>query len=188
MKYRGFLKACNRIAAAYCCRKLDKYMKPGQPAVISLLSINPGEGKSFLAKYFIEHWKSEGVRVRLVQHSIDFESDSKNYVQAEQISDFWKLNEAEQIPDIILVEYPAIQESSVPLSVLQKSDAVLLIANARRLWRNSDNTTLYPIKECLENVPFSLYRIIPTAMWLNHLPVNCHLKCLFIHSSADWHN
>ncbi|MBD8984941.1 MAG: hypothetical protein EGR83_23335 [Bacteroides cellulosilyticus] len=157
LKYRGFLKACNRIAAAYCCRKLDKYMKPGQPAVISLLSINPGEGKSFLAKYFIEHWKSEGVRVRLVQHSIDFESDSKNYVQAEQISDFWKLNEAEQIPDIILVEYPAIQESSVPLSVLQKSDAVLLIANARRLWRNSDNTTLYPIKECLENVPFSLY-------------------------------
>ena len=157
LKYRGFLKACNRIAAAYCCRKLDKYMKPGQPAVISLLSINPGEGKSFLAKYFIEHWKSEGVRVRLVQHSIDFESDSKNYVQAEQISDFWKLNEAEQIPDIILVEYPAIQESSVPLSVLQKSDAVLLIANARRLWRNSDNTTLYPIKECLENVPFSLH-------------------------------
>ena len=78
LKYRGFLKACNRIAAAYCCRKLDKYMKPGQPAVISLLSINPGEGKSFLAKYFIEHWKSEGVRVRLVQHSIDFESDSKN--------------------------------------------------------------------------------------------------------------
>ena len=157
LKYRGFLKACNRIAAAYCCRKLDKYMKPGQPAVISLLSINPGEGKSFLAKYFIEHWKPEGVRVRLVQHSIDFESDSKNYVQAEQISDFWKLNEAEQIPDIILVEYPAIQESSVPLSVLQKSDAALLIATARRLWRNSDNTTLYPIKECLENVPFSLY-------------------------------
>lgn len=157
LKYRGFLKACNRIAAAYCCRKLDKYMKPGQPAVISLFSINSGEGKSFLAKYFIEHWKSEGIRVRLVQHGIDFESDSKNYVQAEQISDFWKLNEAEQIPDIILVEYPAIQESSIPLSVLQKSDAVLLIANARRLWRNSDNTTLAPIKECLENVPFSLY-------------------------------
>ena len=24
LKYRGFLKVCNRIAAAYCCRKLDK--------------------------------------------------------------------------------------------------------------------------------------------------------------------
>lgn len=157
LKYRGFLKACNRIAAAYCCRKLDRYMKPGQPAVISLLSVNSREGKSFLAKYFIEHWKSEGVRVRLVQHGLDYEVENKKYTQAEQLSDFWNLNEAEQMPDIILVEYPAIQDSSIPLSVLQKADATLLIANARRLWRSSDNTTLAPIKECLANSPFFLY-------------------------------
>ena len=44
LKYRGFLKVCNRIAAAYCCRKLDKYMTPGQPAVsICLVSI-PAKG------------------------------------------------------------------------------------------------------------------------------------------------
>ena len=157
LKYRGFLKVCNRIAAAYCCRKLDKYMTPGQPAVINMLSINPREGKSFLAKYFIEHWQSEGVRVRLVQYGVDFEVDDKKYIQAEQLSDFWKLNEAEQIPDIILVEYPAIQDSSVPLSALQKANATLLIANAQRLWRNSDDATLAPIKEYLENSPFFLY-------------------------------
>lgn len=157
LKYRGFLKVCNRIAAAYCCRKLDKYMTPGQPAVINLLSINPREGKSFLAKYFHEHWQSEGIRVRLVQYGVDFEADDKKYIQAEQLSDFWKLNEAEQIPDIILVEYPAIQDSSVPLAALQKADATLLIANAQRLWRNSDNATLDPIKECLANSPFFLY-------------------------------
>ena len=122
-----------------------------------MLSINPREGKSFLAKYFIEHWQSEGVRVRLVQYGVDFEVDDKKYIQAEQLSDFWKLNEAEQIPDIILVEYPAIQDSSVPLSALQKANATLLIANAQRLWRNSDDATLAPIKEYLENSPFFLY-------------------------------
>lgn len=157
LKYRGFLKVCNRIAAAYCCRKLDKYMIPGQPAVINMLSINPREGKSFLAKYFIEYWQSKEVRVRLVQYGVDFETDDKKYIQAEQLSDFWELNEAEQIPDIILVEYPAIQDSSVPLSALQKADATLLIANAQRLWRNSDDATLAPIKEYLENSPFFLY-------------------------------
>lgn len=88
---------------------------------------------------------------------MDFEADDKKYIQAEQLSDFWKLNEAEQIPDIILVEYPAIQDSSVPLAALQKADATLLIANAQRLWRNSDNATLDPIKECLANSPFFLY-------------------------------
>ena len=157
LKYRGFLKVCNRIAAAYCCRKLDKYMTPGQPTVISLLSINSREGKSFLAKYFAEHWQSEGIRVRLVQYGLDFEVDDKKYIQAEQLSDFWKLNEAEQVPDIILVEYPPIQDSSVPLPALQKASVTLLIANAQRLWRNSDTATLAPIKESLENSPFFLY-------------------------------
>lgn len=157
LKYRGFLKACNRLAAAYCCNRLSKYMKVGEPTVINLLSINSREGKSFLAKYFIRHWESEGLRVRLVTHDYDFESNGKQYVQAQQLSDFWMLNEAEKTPDIILVEYPSIKDSSIPLPVLQKADVNLLIANACRLWRDSDNTTLAPFKEALKDTPFMLY-------------------------------
>lgn len=157
LKYRGFLKACNRLAAAYCCNRLNKYMKVGEPTVINLLSINSREGKSFLAKYFIRHWESEGIRVRLVTHDYDFESNGKQYVQAQQLSDFWMLNEAEKTPDIILVEYPSIKDSSIPLPVLQKADVNLLIANACRLWRDSDNTTLVPFKEALRDTPFMLY-------------------------------
>ena len=157
LKYRGFLKACNRLAAAYCCNRLNKYMKVGEPTVIILLSINSREGKSFLAKYFIRHWESEGLRVRLVTHDYDFESNGKQYVQAQQLSDFWMLNEAEKTPDIILVEYPSIKDSSIPLPVLQKADVNLLIANACRLWRDSDNTTLAPFKEALKDTPFMLY-------------------------------
>ena len=158
LKYRGFLKACNRLAAAYCCNRLNKYMKVGEPTVINLLSINSREGKSFLAKYFIRHWESEGLRVRLVTHDYDFESNGKQYVQAQQLSDFWMLNEAEKTPDIILVEYPSIKDSSIPLPVLQKADVNLLIANACRLWRDSDNTTLAPFKEALKDTPFKQCR------------------------------
>lgn len=157
LKYRGFLKACNRMAAAYSCNRLNKYLKVGQPTVISLLSVNSREGKSFLAKYFMEHWKSEGLCVRLVTYDYDFEVANKNYVQAQQLSDFWVPNEAEQTPDIILVEYPPIKDAAVPLSVLQKADVNLLIANACRLWRNSDNATLTPMKEALKGIPFMLY-------------------------------
>lgn len=67
------------------------------------------------------------------------------------------LNEAEKTPDIILVEYPSIKDSSIPLPVLQKADVNLLIANACRLWRDSDNTTLAPFKEALKDTPFMLY-------------------------------
>lgn len=157
LKYRGFLKACNRLAAAYCCNRLNKYMKIGEPTVINLLSINSREGKSFLAKYFIQHWESEGLQVRLVTHDYDFESNGKQYIQAQSLSDFWTLNEAEKTPDIILVEYPSIKDSNIPLPVLQKADVNLLIANACRLWRDSDNTTLAPFKEALKDTPFMLY-------------------------------
>lgn len=157
LKYRGFLKACNRLAAAYCCRQLNNYLHPERPTVINLLSMEPREGKTFLSKYFSNHWEAEGVKVRTVQYGIDFEIENKAYVQAKQLSDFWKLNEAEEIPDIILIEYPAICAATLPISVLQKADFNLLIANACRLWGKDDDTRLKPLRESLGNSPLFLY-------------------------------
>ena len=157
LKFRGFLKSCNRLAAAYCCRQLNNFLVPSRPTVINLISMEPGEGKTYLAKYFADYWESENLRVRIVQHGIDFESDSQQYVCAQKLSDFWNRNEAEKEADIILVEYPAASQASIPLPVLQKADANLLIANACRLWRISDSVTLAPIKEAMGDTPLFLY-------------------------------
>lgn len=59
LKFRGFLKACNRRAAAYVCQQLNQYLKPGQSIVINLLSMEEREGKSFLARYFADYWKQK---------------------------------------------------------------------------------------------------------------------------------
>ena len=157
LKFRGFLKACNRMAAAYCCRQLNNHINPGRSTIINLLSMEQGEGKSYLSRYFVDYWETEGLRVRVVEANIDFESNDKKYVQAQRLYDFWKPNEAEQEPDIILVEYPAINDASIPLPVLQKSDANLLVANACRLWRTSDDNTLSSIKEVIGDTPLYLY-------------------------------
>lgn len=157
LKFRGFLKACNRLAAAYCCRQLNKHLQPNNSTIISLLSMEPKEGKSYLSKYFADYWESEGLRVRIVKCGIDFEAESREYANAYQLSDFWQLNEAEEKPDIILIEYPAASEASLPLSVLKKANANLLVANACRLWRNSDTVTLSPIKEAMGDTPLYLY-------------------------------
>lgn len=157
LKFRGFLKASNRLAAAYCCRQLNHYLQPGRPTVINLLSMESREGKSFLAKYFIDYWETEGLKIRLVQYDQDFDPQDKNYVQAQALSDFWVLNDAEEIPDIILVEYPAVSTSTLPMPVLQKADFNLLIANAARLWGKDDDARLKPLKEGLEETPLFLY-------------------------------
>ena len=157
LKYRGFLKACNRLAAAYSCRQLNNYLHPDRPTVINLLSMEKREGKSFLAKYFIDYWETEGIKVRLVKYDHDFDTQNKGYVQAQELSDFWVLNEAEEIPDIILVEYPAVSTATLPMSVLKKADFNLLIANAARLWGRDDDTRLKPLKEELEGTPLFMY-------------------------------
>lgn len=158
LKFRGFLKACNRLAAAYSCRQLNNHLRAnGESTVINLLSMEPGEGKSYLAKYFTEYWNEENLIVRTVTHGIDFQTDSPEYVNAQQLSDFWQLNDAEMKPNIILVEYPAASVATIPLPVLQKADVNLLIANACRLWKSSDDSTLTPIKEAMANTPFYLY-------------------------------
>lgn len=157
LKFRGFLKACNRLAAAYCCRRLNRHLQPDGSTVINLLSMEPREGKSYLSKFFADYWESEGLRVRIVKCGIDFEADSHDYVNAQHLSDFWQLNEAEERPDIILIEYPAVSTASLPLPVLKKADVNLLVANACRLWRNSDAAALSPIKEAIGDTSLYLY-------------------------------
>ncbi len=157
LKFRGFLKACNRLAAAYSCRQMNNYLCPGRPTVINLLSMESGEGKSFLAKYFASYWETEGFNVRIVTAGEDFDVNNPHYVNAQSLDDFWRKNEAEVEADIILVEYPALSVSSLPLSALQKSDVNLLVANACRLWRNSDTNVLASIKKALADTPLFLY-------------------------------
>lgn len=72
--------------------------------------------------------------------------------------------------------------------MLQKADANLLIANACRLWRNSDDATLDPIKEALQTTPFLLYLNNADRDVVESLQVSYRLKCQFIHSLVAWHN
>lgn len=159
LQYRGFLKACNRIAAAYSCRRFNRFIQPDRPTIVNMLSVEAREGKSYLCKYFADYWETEGLHVRTVQAGVDFDPNAAMYINAQQLSDFWQLNEAEETPNIILVEYPATSSATLPMAVLQKGDVNILVANACRLWRNCDIETLAPIKESMEasNTPLFLY-------------------------------
>lgn len=158
LKYRGFLRACNRTAAAYSCRRLNKYFKPqGEPTIINLLSVHSGEGKSFLAEFFMKYWRAEGLNVKYLNYETDFDVVNSSYIQASKLSDFWQPDATEASADLILVEYPSFNNCSVPLPVMQEADVNLLVANACRLWRDSDTATIEPLKEALEGKPFMMY-------------------------------
>lgn len=155
-KYRKYLEECHRIAAAYTCRRLSEYMQPGKTTVINLLSIYPQEGKTSVATWLMDYWKSLGLNVRLATHGTDFDTIGKKYVLATSLSDFWTPDKEEAEADIILVEYPPVSTATLPLPVMQEANVSLLVANARRLWSSSDNTTAIPLKDALKDKPFML--------------------------------
>ena len=180
---------CNRIAAGYCCRQLNNYLQTGRPTIINLISMEKGEGKSFLTKYFVEYWKSQEIRVRVVKAGVDFEISNPEYINARRLADFWQRNEAEKDADIILVEYPAASRNSIPLEVLKEADINLLVANACRLWRDSDDATLLPIKEALRNRPFFFYlnnadREVVESLQVNYPPR--HQCTVYLADYLNW--
>lgn len=157
LKFRGFLKACNRLAAAYSCRRLNHYIQPDRPTVINLFSMEPREGKSYLSRYFKDYWETEGMTVRIVEAGIDYNPETAEYVHAQHVNDFWISPEGEETPNIILVEYPAMSTATIPLPAMREGDVNVLVANACRLWRTCDNTALAPVKESLKDKPLFLY-------------------------------
>lgn len=153
LKYRGYIKACNRISAAYACNRLNQYLHKDKTTYINLLSIEEGEGKSFVAKHLIEQWEDLGLKVKYVIAGKDFVVDS-SFLLAKGFSYF---DLGDEKPDILLVEHLSIQKNSIPVSLLKNADANLLIANATRVWKNSDEEFLKYLKEIVGSTPLYMY-------------------------------
>lgn len=116
LKYRGFVKTCNRISAAYACNRLTpyiKYLRVGQDI--------PIDASLFMAEHIDKH--------------IQLESR----------------------PDILIVEYPSIQQYGVPSHLLGSSQVNLLVANACRVWKNSDTELVKYLRDITEGTALYLY-------------------------------
>lgn len=138
LKYRGFVKTCNRISAAYACNRLTPYIKKGDTLCINILSLEEKEGKTFISRYFQESWEELGFNVKYLRIGQDIPIDA-SLLMAERIEKHIQL---ESRPDILIVEYPAIQQYGTPSHLLGSSQVNLLVANACRVWKNSDTVLI----------------------------------------------
>lgn len=155
LRNRGYFKTWSRIAAGYACNKLDRYIKPGRTLYVNLLSIEKGEGKSFIARYMVEEWEKAGFRVKYLQAGIDFPINTE-YVRAsafETLCSGCRPDEA----DVVLIEYPAVQYHSLPSVLIGKATVNILVANSRRVWKNSDDKLLAHLKELSGKTPIVIY-------------------------------
>lgn len=153
LKYRGFVKTCNRISAAYACNRLTPYIKKGDTLCINILSLEEKEGKTFISRYFQESWEELGFNVKYLRVGQDIPIDASLFM-AEHIDKHIQL---ESRPDILIVEYPSIQQYGVPSHLLGSSQVNLLVANACRVWKNSDTELVKYLRDITEGTALYLH-------------------------------
>ncbi len=153
LKFRGFIKACNRISASYICNRLNPYFKKNETLCVNILSIDPKEGKTFICKYLTDQWETLGFNVKYVRVNKEITIDA-TFLTAETIEHHvhW-----DKRPDILLVEYPAIRQNGVPPYLLRSAQVNLLVANACRVWKRSDDEYVKYLREMTGNAPLFLY-------------------------------
>lgn len=155
LRYRGYSKTWHRIAASYACSKLNPYLKPAGTVCINLLSIEEKEGKSFVAKYMIEEWEKLGIQVKYLKAGEDFPLDATTLTATRMDEVYTQKNSNET--EILLIEYPAIQYNSLPAALINHADVNLLIINACRVWKNSDDKSLLYLKEISKIAPIFVF-------------------------------
>ena len=153
LRFRGYRKACNRISANYACNKLNSKLVPGKPMIINLHSLESREGKTFIANYLKEEWEEQGLTVKYLTAGKDFPLNV-SYLLTDGFNQF--LTEKE-IPNILIIEYPAILKSNIPSTLLTQASFNIVIANACRVWKNSDEVSLNHLKERSASVPLYIY-------------------------------
>lgn len=156
LRYRGYNKACNRIAAAYGCNQLSAYLVRGRTSIINLVSFEKAEGKTFIANYLKEYWEEIGFIVKIVSYQTDYDPHTKVFIQAKSLYDIYQPDPNEPTPDIILVEHPALKDNHISTDLLNEAQINLLVADACRVWKSSDAKLLVNFLKQIKDKPLYL--------------------------------
>ena len=159
MRYRRFNKTISDMALRQLSKALLPNFKQGQQNVLNLLSTDAGNGKSHIAEELENYWLSIGLQVRRLTYDEDFLADDSRYVMAKDIKDI--------CPDILpneiaIVEYPNLDDNTIPSALLNLGTINLMVTRANRTWKDVDQKALKELESRLENKD-SLYMYLTEA-------------------------
>jgi hypothetical protein len=131
---------------------LLRYLRRDNELIVNLISMESGEGKTFLSNQLASYFISIGLKVRTLSWHSDFLPASREYLFAQRLEDFTVKN-GEQIT---LVEYPPLNESAIPQSLLQQAHVNLLVLRSTRPWKDTDKVLYANLKDQAQNSPVYL--------------------------------
>lgn len=156
---RRYAQNYREISSKFLGNAVLNYLSPGKSNILNILSTEPGDGKTTLMENLAAHFRETGMKVRVVSWNNDFNSEHKNYLLAEKLSDFIH-DTPDDIPlteaDLILVEHPSFATVSVPKELLKEAALNLLVIPANRTWSDTDQQLYDKTVELTGKTPLTL--------------------------------
>ena len=148
LRYRRFNKTIADMAMRQLSKALLPHFKEIQQNVLNLLSTDAANGKSYLAQELENYWISIGLQVRRLTYDEDFLAEDSRFIMAKDIKDI--------CPDILpneiaIVEYPNLDDHSIPPALLNMGTVNLMVTRANRTWKDVDQKALKELESQLED-------------------------------------
>lgn len=148
LRYRRFNKTIADMALRQLSKSLLPHFKEGQQNVLNLLSTDAGNGKSYIAQELENYWISIGLQVRRLTYDEDFLAEDSRFIMAKDIKDI--------CPDILpneiaIIEYPNLDDNSIPPALLNMGTVNLMVTRANRTWKDVDQKALKELQSQLED-------------------------------------
>ena len=148
LRYRRFNKTIADMALRQLSKSLLPHFKEGQQNVLNLISTDAGNGKSYIAQELENYWISIGLQVRRLTYDEDYLAEDSRFIMAKDIKDI--------CPDILpneiaIIEYPNLDDNSVPPALLNMGTINLLVTRANRTWKDVDQKSLKELQSQLED-------------------------------------
>lgn len=145
LNYRRHSKVCADLATKQLSNTVMGFFtkrEEGKPYILNIISTVDGDGKSYISELLLARWQRIGLSVRKLTSGVDFDANARQFSLAQTISDLYTpANE-----DVLIVEYPSLNESNIPSELLQEAHLNLLIARANRGWRETDGLLMKKLK------------------------------------------
>ena len=148
LRYRRFNKTIADMALRQLSKTLLPHFKEGQQNVLNLLSTDAANGKSYIAQELENYWISIGLQVRRLTYDEDFLAEDSRFIMAKDIKDI--------CPDILpneiaIIEYPNLDDISIPPGLLNMGTINLMVTRANRTWKDVDQKALKELQSQLKD-------------------------------------
>ena len=123
--------------------------QPNRPYILNVLSIEENPKRDDICNYILGYWKEMGLNVKLLTNKIDYNADSSQYLLAESIESLY-------IPsgeDIIIMNFPSMNNNSLPTPLLKEGNLNLLFTSANYGWKSQDVVLFNKLEEQIGNKP-----------------------------------